>query len=138
VNSSSIGQSTLLTGAAADQVLLVEEEVYEGECPREIYCSRMEGLCEEETAVFKKVNVGRIESNLLHPTQTQTSEPDHPDTRSLKEAELSALINTNDNMNEAQKECLVDLLRGYMKCFTARPGRCNILNIRFKLTKINP
>jgi hypothetical protein len=107
-------------------VLLVEEEVYEGVCPREIYCSRIEGLCEEETAVLKKVNVGRIESNLLHPTQTQTSEPDLPDTRSLKEAELSALITTNDNMNEAQKECWIDLLSSYMKCFTARPGRCNI------------
>ena len=107
-------------------MLLVEGEVYEGECPREIYGSLAESLCEEETAVLKEVNVGRTENNLLHPTPIQTAEPDLHDSRSLKKADLSALIDTNDNMNESQKECLIGLLNNYMKCFTARPGRCNI------------
>jgi hypothetical protein len=36
VNCSYVGQSTQLNGAAGDQVLLVDEEVYEGVSPREI------------------------------------------------------------------------------------------------------
>jgi hypothetical protein len=126
VNGSNVGQSTLLNGAAGDQALLVGEEVYERECPTEIYGSLVERLCEEAAAVLKEVNVGSTESNLLHPTLIQTSEPDLPDSQSLKKAELSALINTNDSMNESQKESLGNSLNRYMKCFTTRPGRCNI------------
>jgi hypothetical protein len=79
VNSSCVGQSALLNGAAGDQVLLIVKEVYEGDCPMEIYGSRIEGLCEEETAVLNEVSVGRTERNLLRPTPIQTSQPDLPD-----------------------------------------------------------
>jgi hypothetical protein len=119
-------------------VLVVDEEVYEGECPREIHGGRMEDSREEEEAVLKEFNVGRRESNLLHPTSIQTSKADLPDSRSLKETELSALIDTRDNMIGSQKVCLIDLLSGYMKCFTARPGRCKIFEYRFEANEDKP
>jgi hypothetical protein len=107
-------------------VLLADEGVYGGECPREIYDSRFEGLCEEEAAVLMEVNVRRIEGSLPHPIPIQTSKPELSDSRSLKEADFSALISMNVNINESQKECLIVLLSSYMRCFTSRPGRCNI------------
>jgi hypothetical protein len=108
-NGSYVGQRTLLDGAASDQLLVGGEE-YEGKCPMEIYGSQVESLCEEGTAVLKEVNVGRTESNLLHPTPIQKSELNLHDSRSLKKAELSTLIDTNYNMDEYQKECLIDLV----------------------------
>jgi hypothetical protein len=71
VDGSYVGQSSLLNGAAGDRVLLVHEGVYEEDCPKVIYDSRIEGFCEEEAAVLKEVNVGTIESKLLHPIPIQ-------------------------------------------------------------------
>jgi hypothetical protein len=97
-NDSYVEQSMQVNVAAGDHVLLEGERVYEGMCPREIYCSRIEGLCEEVTAVLEDVNVEKRESDLLHHTPIQTSEPDPPVSRLLKKAELSALLGTNDNI----------------------------------------
>jgi hypothetical protein len=80
----------------------------------------------------------RIEGSLLNPIPDPTPESDLPDLRSLQMADLSALINANGNLDGSQKGRLIDLLSKYRKCFTGRPGKCNVFEYQFRVNEDRP
>lgn len=121
-----MGYISLLNGAASNQLLLVDEGVHRGEGLREMYDRQLEGLC-EGASVLMEVEVIPIRG----------SKPKLSNSRSLKE-DLSTLINMNANINESQKESLIDLLSSYMRCSTSRPGRCNLFEHKFQVNKDKP
>jgi hypothetical protein len=131
-----LGQGPQFDGASGGQVMLIDDGVYEEEILRGIYSSQYESSGRDEAICVGGIKEGGIESSLLSPIPVQTPEPELPDPRSLQKADLSSLINTNENLDKPQQVKLIELLNKYRSGFSTKPGKCNVFEYKFQVSAI--
>jgi hypothetical protein len=72
--------------------------------------------------------------DLFKVKPTAKTEQDISDPRSLRTADLYALIEATEGLNNIQKESLSNLLMKYIKHMTSKPGMCQIFECKFQLS----
>jgi transposase InsO family protein len=66
------------------------------------------------------------------------TEQDVSDPRSLRTADLHALIEVTEGLNNRQKESLSNLLMKYIQHMTSKPGMCRVFEYKFQLSDPKP
>jgi hypothetical protein len=56
----------------------------------------------------------------------------------MNAADILRLVNSNENLDEEEKDALIKLLQRYAPFLTSKPGRCILLEYEFKLTNEKP
>jgi hypothetical protein len=69
----------------------------------------------------------------IYKTEQEVSDP-----RSLQTADLHALIEATEGLNNIQKESLINLLVKYIKHMTSKPRMCRIFEYKFQLSDPKP
>jgi hypothetical protein len=69
---------------------------------------------------------------------TDKTKQDVSDPRSLRPADLYALIEATGGLNNIQKESLSKLLMKYIKYMTSEPGMCRVFEYNFELSDPKP
>jgi len=69
----------------------------------------------------------------------ETGEADSRDPRQVSEVDLEKLIMSNKNLENQQKEKLIEVvLLRYTEFLTTRPGKCKVYEYKFNITDTNP
>ena len=68
----------------------------------------------------------------------KTGEIDLRDPQQVSEVELEKLIMSNNNLEEQQKEKLMEVLLRYTEFLTTRPGKCKVYEYKFNITNTTP
>jgi hypothetical protein len=92
--------------------------------------SQWEGYCNKDAINQQNLAINYVERERDHLIQTHipNSEPDSSDPRSLRRADLSALVKQISKISEEQKGDFYRVLEKYIGHMTKKPGRCNLLN----------
>jgi hypothetical protein len=61
-----------------------------------------------------------------------------PDPRAITEAEISHLVEVNENLSGNEKYVLINLLKRYEPFFTSKPGNCKVSEYEFRVTSDKP
>jgi hypothetical protein len=74
---------------------------------------------------FKAKPIDKTEQDVSNPCSLQT-------------ADLHALTEESERLNNIQKESLINLLVKYIKHMTSKPGMCRVFEHRFQLSGPKP
>jgi hypothetical protein len=77
------------------------------------------------------------ESRLKH-VLCETTDVDLREPRQITEVDLKKLIMSNDNLEDQQKERLIEVLLKYTEYLTTKPGKCKVYEYKFNVTDTIP
>jgi hypothetical protein len=86
----------------------------------------------------KGLPLSRVESESPNQTHVPTPEHDFSDPRSLRKADLSALVEQIVNVNNEQKGELYRILEKYIGSFTSKPAVCKLFSYKFQVEPDRP
>jgi hypothetical protein len=111
-------------------------------CIHEVECGNLHLEAEISSSVSRSTRSNReleLESDrtaLLHGRPFPTPNPDSFDPRSLRDTDLSALVEQVETLNNEDK--LYIPLERYLSHMTTRPGKWNIFTYKFQVTADKP
>jgi hypothetical protein len=93
---------------------------------------------DRSTAEVTEINLNSLKRQLsgCEPTSHPTTEPIEP--RSLTEHDVASLVGQVECLSDTQREELFSVLIKYLNNLTTKPGRCSLLEYKFKIDTDKP
>jgi hypothetical protein len=105
----------------------------------EVYCNHVEGSVVKDVGSSNgESSYGGRKGDQFQIKPTGKTERNVSDPRSLRTADLYALIEATEGLNNIQKESLSILLMKYIKHMTSKPGMCQVFEYKFQLSDPKP
>jgi hypothetical protein len=96
------------------------------------------GFISHNAAASQETEVNSTKETLSTSSLSSYPTLEPMDPRSLRKADLACLVEQNENIDEAQRERLFEVLVKHLKNMTARPEKCKLFNYKFQVETGHP